>query len=158
MKKFIYLLVLAVLPLSFLSSCGDDDDMPDVDFKVAISGGVDIDGIIYVVQGDALTVGSVYVINKEPDKAAIITSAAYFWDYRHIGTTVMPPYGFVVQTTDKTGIGDHSLEIECPLYAVDKAAATALLGYRVRVVASSDDIPTGDASYSFITTPRMKTE
>ena len=49
MKKLLFLLI--VLPF-MLVSCDDDEEMPNVDFKVEISGGKNVDGIIYVLKGD----------------------------------------------------------------------------------------------------------
>lgn len=47
MKKFLYLLLL--LPLGFLASCDDGNDVPDVDINVTFDNVVKEDGILYVV-------------------------------------------------------------------------------------------------------------
>ena len=57
MKKFLYLLLL--LPLGFLTSCHDDDDMPSVDITVSIDNAVDADGRIFIVSGEPLTVSGI---------------------------------------------------------------------------------------------------
>ena len=60
MKKFIYL-AIALIALPFaLTSCSDDDDLPNVDYTIEIAGGVmdQTDNQIYVVQGDTLTIES----------------------------------------------------------------------------------------------------
>lgn len=151
MKKFYYLLLL-VLPLAFVA-CDDDDDLPNVDFSINVSGAVNVNNALYVVRGEAFKIESIQVINNDKDKSAIITSADYFWDYYHIGVNFQAPYGFEIQTTEETRLGEHLLEIECPVYAVDKSPANALVVYTVYVVESVDDIPSGTQTTHFIVNP-----
>lgn len=162
MKKFLSLLLIAI-PLSFaVTSCNDDNDLPNVDMSIAISGGQRVDNVIYVVQGDTLQIDSIGVTNNEPGKAAAITAATYYWDYQRLGTSLLPPYGFAVVTTAPTAntpgtpLGKHLLEITCPLLAVDKEVATCVLAYTVQVVASPDDIPDGTVQNSFPGTPSIR--
>jgi len=144
-KAFYYMfLLLAVLPLSSLVSCSDDDDLPDVDFSLDISGGTSVNDTIYVVRGDTLAINSVNVVNNESGKKAIITAATYYWDAFRLGTATQPPYGFSFPTGESTALGKHKIVIECPVYAVDKSPAIASLFYLVKVVADSDEIPGGE--------------
>lgn len=136
----LYLVPMFILGLS-LTSCNDDDDLPDVDFYVSISGGENIDNTIYLVRGDTLYVDSVKVVNREQGKEALISSATYYWDYVRLGTAVLPPYGFAIVTTEQTPTGNHLLQIETPVAAVDKSLGIAVLGYNVTVVADSTEIP-----------------
>ena len=136
-KALFYILLFAVLPVLGLSACSDDgDDLPDVDFSLNISGGVMVDGTIYVVQGDTLVINSVNVVNNEPDKSAIITAATYYWDAFRMGTSAVPPYGFSFATSENTSLGKHEITIECPVYAVDKSPAIANVFYVVQVAVS----------------------
>mgnify|MGYP007103219185 CR=1 FL=1 len=157
MKKLFYLLILAVLPAALLSSCSDDDDLPQVDFTLSIEGGSYADGVIYVVQGQNLTIESITVTNMESNKGAMITSASYYWDGYYLGAAIQPPYGFEIETTDQTPIGRHTLEIVSPLYAVDKELATSVLVYTVQVVASEDEIP-NEGTNVFTGTPTVSEE
>lgn len=145
-KAFLYLLLLASLPMIGLTSCSDDgDDLPDVNFSLDIEGGVSVDGVIYVVEGEDLVISAVNVTNNESDKSAIITAATYYWDAYRLGTSAVPPYGFTISISEGTPLGRHELAIECPVYAVDKSPAVANVFYPVEVVESADDIPTGSA-------------
>lgn len=160
MKKILSLLLLA-LPLTFaLSSCSDEDDMPNVDMSLNISGGTMVDNTIYLVQGDTLVINGINVTNNEAGKAAAVTAATYFWDYTRLGTAMLPPYGFKIITTKAvdnlpgTPLGRHLLEIECPLIAVDKEVATAIMAYTVQVVENADDIPAGGQT-TINTTPAL---
>lgn len=154
MKKIFYFL-LAVLPLCFMASCDDDNNLPDVDVSITIDGGVRVDGMIYVVQGDTLSVESINVINREQGKNAVITSATYSWDYLYAGISPVAPFGASF-ATDNMQLGKHLLQIECPLFAVDKSPANLYMAYKVDIVASADDIPQGEASTVFTDRPGIK--
>ncbi|MBO4977660.1 MAG: hypothetical protein J6C67_02960 [Muribaculaceae bacterium] len=148
--KFRFLpLLAAMLMLLPLTAChDDDDDLPRVDFDLAISGATYADGVIYVVQGDTLEIESITVVNLEQGKNAAITAATYYWDGYCLGSTVQPPYGFEIITDEQTPVGRHSLEITSPLLAEGKALATAVLVYPVQVVADEADLPgTGTTTF-----------
>lgn len=160
MKKIFYLLLLVALPMVALTACHDDgNDLPNVKFDVTVSKATVDDGVIYVVPGDSIVIESVKVLNQEPGKSALITAATYFWDGYPLGTNVVSPYGFGIAVSQATAIGRHYLQIACPLYAVDKEAATATLQYPVQVVASKADIPTvptpSDSTYHAIGIPAI---
>lgn len=154
MKKLYYFLLLA-LPVMLFASCDDENSLPSVDVSINIEGGVSVNDQIYVVQGDTLSVESINVINNEQGKNAIITSATYSWDYAFVGVSVTPPYGaeFV---TENMPVGQHLLQIESPLYAVDKSPAMMYMAFKVNVVESVDDIPSGDAVTQLTTKPGIK--
>ncbi|MDE6207391.1 MAG: hypothetical protein K2M55_06240 [Muribaculaceae bacterium] len=142
MKKFLSLLLL-VPALGFMSSCSDDKDLPDVDFNYTFENATDVDGTLYVVQGEDFEVASIQVVNKDSNKKAMITEANYYWDYQYIGTSIEAPYSFKFVVTEDTPLGTHLLEVESPLYAEDKVPAFSVVAFKVEVVASADDIPTG---------------
>ena len=157
-KVFFYMLLLAALPIIGFTSCSDDDDLPDVDFSIQISDAVNVDGTIYVVRGDTLTIDSIGIVNNESNKSAIITAATYYWDAYRIATVAVPPYGFDFPTDENTPLGRHEIAIECPVYAVDKSPAVANLFYPVEVVENASDIPGGadSGTTSFVANKRMK--
>lgn len=148
MKKFYYFLLMA-MPILFFASCDDEKNLPDVDVSIQIDGGVRVNDVIYVVQGDNFTVKAINVENREQGKKALITSATYSWDYHFVCVSVAPPFGAEF-TTEAMEPGDYLLQIECPLYAADKSAANLYMAYKVKIVESADDIPAGEATTEFI--------
>lgn len=155
MKRLFYLFIFA-LPLLAFTSCDDDgNDLPDVNFIVDISGGSYIDGTIYVVRGEQLTIDKIAVVNNEPNKEALITYAEYFWDYRRLGLNAIDPFGFSIEVTEDTPLGEHLLEIYMPVYAVDKTPAFAMLAYDIQVVETADEIPDGGTT-SFTAEPKLR--
>lgn len=154
MKKLYYFLLMA-LPVLFFASCDDDNNLPDVKVSIQVDGGVSVNDILYVVQGDTLKVEDIKVINQEEGKNAMITSASYSWDYMFLGVSVTPPFGVKIPT-DNVQPGKHLLQIECPLFAVDKSPANLYMAYKVYVVESVDDIPSGEAVTEFTVNPGIK--
>ncbi len=155
MKKLFILLAIA-LPLAFaVTSCDDDDDLPNVELNLTFSGGQFVDGSLFVVQGDTLSIDSVTVSNLEKNKAAAITSATYYWDGVCLGTSVVHPYAFKIATSDSTPLGEHLLQVETPILAVDKSAAIGVVNYSVFVVADSLDIPSQPSSNPVVSAPNL---
>lgn len=141
MKKYLILLLLLIPALAFVSCSDDDKDLPNVDFDFTFENATVVDGTVYVVRGQTMEITAINVVNKEPDKSAIITVANYYWDRYFIGSTAQPPFAFEIEVSDQTPLGKHLLDIQAPLYAVDKAPAVAVVGFNVEVVESADDIP-----------------
>ena len=137
---------LALSPAAFTSCDDDDNDIPDVDVQVYLKGASYVDGVIYVVEGQEFAIAGITVTNNESNKGALITSASYYWDFDYVGTNPVSPFGLKIITNEYTGLGTHVLDINCPVYAVDKAPAIAYLQYKVEVVASEDEIPDGEQS------------
>lgn len=154
MKKVYYFLLMA-LPILFFASCDDEKSLPDVDVSIQIEGGVRVDGIIYVVQGETFSVEAINIQNREQGKEALITSATYSWDYRYAGVSVTPPFGAEFET-EGMELGKHLLQIECPVFAVDKSPASLYMAYKVMIVESSEDIPQGEATTEFVADPGIK--
>ncbi len=155
MKRFLYLFVCA-LPLFFVASCDDDDkDLPNADFTMQISGGEFVNGQIYVVPDTTLIVESVGVINNEQGKKAIITYADYFLNGRFVGQSVVAPYGIEIIIPADMPVGKYSLQVNAPIYAVDKSPAFGCVLYTVNVVSSVDEIPDGGES-SYQNTPSIQ--
>ena len=142
MKKIVYLFA-AILPALAFTSCDDNEDIPDVDFNVAISGATFSDNEIYVVAGDTLSIDGVAVINNEQGKGATIPYVNYYFDNFFIGQNAVEPYNFDIAINDNVPIGRHVLEMTAPVFAADKEPGYAIITYKVNVVESAEDLPQG---------------
>ena len=156
-KTLLYLLPLVAMSAGF-AACDDDDDLPNVDFQVEFQDVTLKDNVIYVVQGEPLTVKSVTVINNEKGKEAVVSGATYYWDYVPVGSTGIAPYTYTLLTTENTPIGRHELQIETRVFAVDKSPAVAVMGYTVEVVADETDLPDTSDSPTLQTTPTVSAQ
>lgn len=152
MKKVLYLLM--ALPL-FLASCDDDDnDFPRVKIGVEVSGCQVVDGVIYVVQGDTLSVDSLSVVAVDGKTRVAIAAVNYYWDRMYVETNVIPPFQFTIDT-GKAMIGRHLLHIRSSLLAVDYPPVIAYLDYPVKIVASPQDIPDGTITEPLFLVPKI---
>ncbi len=142
MKKLFYLLL--ALPLVFVACDDNDDDdkFPEVRVGFETSGSTVVDGRIYVVQGDTLSIDSIGVEAVNSNKQVAIGAVTYYWDYLAIGTNVVKPYNISL-ITKNVPLGNHLLQVECSLLAVDYPIVTAFFTYPVTVVATAEEIPSG---------------
>lgn len=155
MKRLLYLIAFA-LPGLLVTSCNhDDSDLPDVNFVVELENAVYHHDTIYCAQADTFNISSVQVVNNEPNKRAVISYAEYFWDFMRVGVSDFAPYAFHFNISDQVSLGNHTLQIYAPVYAVGKEPAFAIVTYPVKVVASAADLPadgsvtlTSDAIYT----------
>lgn len=140
MKKLLTLLF--ALPFLFLTSCDDTNDLPDVELYYDISGGTIIDGYVYIMRGETLSINSISVYNNDPGNV-IITGATYFWDGYMLGANPYRPYGFDIYISPDTRAGLHTLAIDCPVYAEGKSGAMATSYIDVIVLNSYTELPGG---------------
>lgn len=140
MKRILTLIFALSL---LLASCDHNDDVPDVDVTVTVSGCTVVDNVIYIVQGDGFKVESVNLVNHGT-KNAVIGSVVYLWDYARVGDSVISPYSYNFNTS-ATELGTHLFQLEAAIYAVDYSPAIAFLSYDVIVVDSAEDIPGDEA-------------
>ncbi len=138
MKKLLYLLLL--LPLSFLASCSNDDELPSVDVSVTMSNAVRYDGKIYVVEGQPLSVDSIGVKSLN-GKATGITGVNYALDYVGIGYNVVSPFGAKIPAA-YLPTGNHLLTLSFDVLQVDKTIAFTRVSTLVKVVPESE-LPAG---------------
>lgn len=141
MKKTFLLLMMAILSVAVFNSCSDDNDLPDVNISVQMQNVSELDGIIYVVQGNEFRINSINVTSLN-DKASSLTTVEYYWDYALQYVTNVAPYTFSMNST-VLPVGNHLLQMRSNVLQVDKSIATVWLNYKVVVVASVDDLPEG---------------
>lgn len=129
MKKVIFALMLLPL-LALLPACSDDDnDLPEVDFEVVMSGGEQNpdDNKIYIVRGDTLTIESITPISRNGKKATLGLTTFYLNGLPQ-AQTVTVPFGAKFATADMQP-GEYTFQIKTSVYQIDKSAAFALLSY-----------------------------
>ncbi|MDE7154250.1 MAG: hypothetical protein K2O00_07405 [Muribaculaceae bacterium] len=137
MKKFLYLLV--ALPLFVFSACNDDDDVPNVDLDIQFSGVTVKDDVIYVVQGEPITIESVSLINNT-DKKGTLGVVSYYWDYVRVGSQVISPYTATFETNNEP-VGNHLLTLDTGIYVEDYPICFGVAQFKVKIVASADELP-----------------
>lgn len=140
MKKL--LLIIAMLPLIAMMSCGDDNT-PDINIYIDYQNTVGTDGYVYLVKGDTLTVDSLWVeaVNKK-HIASIVGAVDYMFGGVPVARRVIPPYKLRLPT-DSVNVGEYALQIVMDVAEEDCTLATAATQFGVKIVADSTEIPTG---------------
>lgn len=149
MKKLFLYLMLLPLATAFTSCDDDGDDLPQVDFEVAISGGTQNadDNKIYIAQGTPLVVESLTAVPTN-GKRTTLGLTTYYLNGIPQFQTVTVPFGATFNTEDLEP-GEYALQIKTSVYQIDKSAAFALLSYDL-VVEPADDEPTDTPGRSIV--------
>ncbi len=139
MKKLLYLLLL--LPLGFMASCSDDDDLPSVNVAVTIDNVVNANDQLYIVSGEPLKVQSI-TVEGLGGNAAAISGVNYILDHVDMGYTIVVPFGGEINPV-YLPVGKHLFTLAFDVLQVDKSIAYAQLSNIVTVVPTAEDLPDG---------------
>ncbi len=139
MKKSLITLLLLPLAGLFTSCHNDDEDLPEVDFEVTVSGGIQNsdDNKIYVTQGTPLVIESITPLSRNGKKTTLGLTTYYLNGIPQI-QTVTAPFGAEFETATLEA-GEYAFQIKTNVYQIDKSAAIALLSYDLVVETPSDD-------------------
>ena len=138
MKKLLYLLL--ALPIFALTSCSDDDKLPRVDMDVEVENATNIDGTLYVVQGDTLIIKGITVSSPDAPKGIALGGVTYILNYEPVYFNPQAPYSFEIDTNG-WAVGTRLLQMQTNVYAVDYSPMYAWITFPLKVVASQEDIP-----------------
>ncbi len=147
MKKHFLPLMLLALPLLFLSSCNDDEDLPNVDITVSFEGLYQADGQLYAVRDIPLKINSITVTPVGATKEAALGSVRYYCNGVFQGTSVLSPYEASFNVTDVPD-GPNVLGLEMGVFQVDKSVAWANLEFKFYVVDDEASLPDGAVAYT----------
>lgn len=150
MKKFLLTLMLLPMLGAFTACDNDEDDLPEVDIEVAISGGVQNpdDNKIYVQQGTPLIVESLTPVSRNGKKCTLGLTTYYLNGVPQY-QTVTVPFGAEFDTSILEP-GEYTFQIKTSVYQIDKSAAVCLLTYNL-VVEAADDEPTDVPGRTIVT-------
>lgn len=145
MKKLLFFLFALPLMLA-VTSCSDDDDMPQVYLGVVYNSPV-VDGEVYVVKPNEFKIDSVKVVAAREGHKATNGPVSYYIDGAFIGTNPISPYGVTIPTENMLR-NKFRVQMVLPVYEEGCAVATIASSVVVNVVEDESDIPesTEDAS------------
>lgn len=140
MKKLLYLLI--ALPALLFAACSNDDDYPDVKVGISYEGATSVDGTLYCVQGDTLTVDSVFVTPVNPNSRALIGSVTYVFDGRPLGIAPSEPFAISI-LTETIPTGSYDMRLQMSVFENGRTPGIAYVTVPVTIVKSASDIPAG---------------
>ena len=145
--------------LGLVSSCDDDgSDLPEVSFKLNISGGTQNteDNKIHVTKGVPLVINSLEVTPTNGNET-ILGTTTYYLNGMALFQTYIPPFAARFETAMLTP-GDYIFQIQTNVYQVDKTAAVCVLSYDLVIDAPNEEQPDDDdASDNTIVTAKETT-
>lgn len=134
--------VAALLIGVAMTSCSNDDDLPEVKIAIEVSDAAEKDGVLYVLQGENLSIDAITVTPLNSSKKATLGATAYYWNYQYLGSTVVEPFGITIDTSEMP-VGDYILQINTTVFQEDKSVGVAYFTYPVKIVESATDLPDG---------------
>lgn len=149
-KRFVFSALIAFALVSVLVSCNsDDDNLPQVNLEVTISGGVqnEDDNKIYIQQGTPLVVDSI-TVESLTGKRATLGLTTYYLNGLPQFQTITKPFRAEFDTS-VLSLGEYIFQIKTSVYQIDKSPAFALLSY-VLVVEEADDETTDTPGSSVV--------
>lgn len=144
MRKLAKYLLLAIPAMLAFTSCDDSGkELPQVIMNVNYSNASQVNGILYVVQGDTLKVDSITLTKKPNTKNAAILRVGlgingFLTDY-----TTIPPFAMQVPT-ESLDTGRYVMTIQGDVVQVGKSPAVALIATKLKVVADAGEVPPTD--------------
>ncbi|MCF0179953.1 MAG: hypothetical protein HUJ97_06895 [Bacteroidales bacterium] len=146
MKKWLFTIIVALMPFmaGTFTSCSSDN-LPKVKISLDVAENTPtIDGVVYVVKGDSIHVNKLTVTNLDSSTPTILNRVMYRFDYSSF-TETASPFAIDFPTKDAS-VGNHEIYIECQVLATGSPVCFAVCSFPVKVVASKEDIPTGNST------------
>lgn len=143
MRKYLYTLMLFFPMMWALTSCSNDDDLPQVDISIDYSGATEVDGVFYVVAGNTFAIDALKVTPLDGYGKATLSTTAYYWNYQFVGSTIVEPFGMKFETEGMEP-GNAVLQINTTVAQVDRSIGIAYFTLPVKIVESEGDIPGDD--------------
>lgn len=136
MKKLFYLLLV---PLAFLMSCSDDNDVKEVNMTLTLSGVTQYDNTFYTVVGENIVIDS-FTAKAENGKDAGFANVVYYLNGMPLDSGLGVPFDGVISTENLTP-GTYTLSMAGKLLVVDSSVMNFAASYKIVVVESQEDLP-----------------
>lgn len=139
MKK-LWFLLLALPLLGMMTSCDDDDKLPQVNISLEYNNATVVDDAVYVVRPDSLIVASVVLTPVREGKYVTNGPVSYWLNGAPVAVNPYAPFGVKIPT-DRLAVGKYVLTLEMTVAEEGCQLATAMAQVQVNVVENASDIP-----------------
>lgn len=161
MKKLFYLLL--ALPFAMMvSSCTNDNDLPNVDVTVAFDNAAVENGTVYAVEDSVLQITGITTKAVDSNKNSALVNILFYWNNIPAPGLTFGSYPLEINLAQVPLVKDgaNKLSLNGKLLEVDKSMANFYLNIPVVVVDSVQNLPDGltlgEASVSFTTSAKDK--
>lgn len=144
MKKLLYLLL--VIPFAMMiSSCSNDDDLPNVDISMSFDNAVVKDGTVYVVQDSVFSITSLTTKAVDTNQQSAIVNVRYFWNGIPAPRLTWSNFPMEINMANmpQPESGNNILGLDATLLETDKSMSYCTLRIPIKAVEKVEDLPDG---------------
>lgn len=144
MKKLFYLLL--ALPFALMvSSCTNDNDLPNVDVTIAFDNAAVKEGTVYAVEETGLQITGITTKAVDSNKQSALVNVDYFWNRIPAPGLTFGSYPLELNLAEMPLVekGANSLDLYGKLLEEDKSIANFTVSIPIVVVESEEDLPEG---------------
>ena len=161
MKKLLYLLL--VLPFAMMvSSCSNDNDLPNVDITMSFDKAAVKDGAVYVIQDAVFSITGITTKAVDSNQQSAIANVRYFWNGLPAPGLTWSSFPMEIDMAQMPQVekGANILGLRATLLETDKSMAFTAFNVPIVAVESEEDLPDGltlgQASISFTSSQSSK--
>lgn len=144
MKKLLYLLL--VIPFAMMvTSCTNDDDLPNVDISMSFDNAVVKDGTVYVVQDSVFSITSLTTKSVDSNQQSAIVNVRYFWNGIPAPGLTWSNFPMEINMANmpQPESGNNILGLDATLLETDKSMSYCTLRIPIKAVEKVEDLPDG---------------
>ncbi len=144
MKKLLYLLL--VIPFAMMvSSCSNDNDLPNVDITMTFDNAVVKDGTVYVVQDSVFSITSLTTKAVDSNQQSAIVNVRYFWNGYPAPNLTWSNFPMEIDMAQmiQPESGNNILGLDATLLETDKSISYSTSRIPSKAVEKVEDLPDG---------------
>ncbi|MDE5870523.1 MAG: hypothetical protein K2H22_01050 [Muribaculaceae bacterium] len=144
MKKLLYLLL--VIPFAMMvSSCSNDNDLPNVDITMTFDNAAVKDGAVYVLQDSVFSITGITTKAVDSKQQSAIANIYYFWNGIPAPSLTWSglPMEIDMAKMPQPEDGENILGLRATLLETDKSMAYTALSVPIIAVENEEALPDG---------------
>lgn len=144
MKKLLYLLL--VIPFAMMiSSCSDDNDLPNVNITMSFDNAAVKDGTVYVLADDAFSITGLSTKAVDSNQQSAIVNVKYFWNGIPAPGLTWSSFPMDINMEEMPLVekGDNVLGLQATLLETDKSMAYTAINVPIVAVENEEALPEG---------------
>lgn len=144
MKKLLYLLL--VIPFAMMiSSCSDDNDLPNVNITMSFDNAAVKDGKVYVLADDAFSITGLSTKAVDINQQSAIVNVKYFWNGIPAPGLTWSSFPMDINMEEMPLVekGANVLGLQATLLETDKSMAYTAINVPIVAVENEEALPEG---------------
>lgn len=114
---------MLLLPMAFLASCSDDDQIPSANLEITFKNAAMVNNNLVTVQAtdvaDFFGVDGI-TVKSTNGNATVLSTVDYYIDHNYVGSNAISPFSATFDTSTLP-VGNHLLEMRFAILQIDKS-------------------------------------